>query len=54
MNVADNHLVRVDTRIEWPANYTTLPEHLQPTADRKLAGRAEATVAMHSGGKLSR
>jgi len=58
MNVNNNHLVDAVVYNEMPAaqkaEYESLPDHLNRAAHRKLAGKKEATVAMNSGGKLSR
>jgi len=58
MNVNNNHLVDAVTLESMDEKlrrmYEEVPEELNRAARRKLAGRKEATVAMNSGGKLSR
>lgn len=53
MNSETNHLIDVDILKPTPG-YDPLPPELYAAAIAKLAGRAEATIARHSGGKLSR
>jgi hypothetical protein len=57
MDTSTNHLVSPERFQHMdPAaarSYTPVPKHLRPAAMRKLAGRREAHVALHSGGKLS-
>lgn len=56
MNIQDNHLVRDIKQVpeDRREDYTELPEELAEAAERKLAGKNEATVSKNSGGKLSR
>jgi len=54
MNADTGHLVRLAQGAAMPASYKPIPPHLSLAANRKLAGRSEATVSLTSGGKLSR
>lgn len=50
MNVTTNHLIRVND--ELPLGYLPVPPELQADADKALAGRDEAYIPKHSGGRL--
>lgn len=56
MNCNTGHLVRSMDVISSDNShaYIAVPANLQQAADKKLRGRAEATVSLSSGGKLSK
>lgn len=61
MNPCTGHLVAIPTekqqeilREMFDRGYEPVPPELEQAAEKKLAGRDEATVSLTSGGKLSR
>ena len=56
MDTSSNHLVSEEflDRMEDTEDYTPIPEHLHYAASVALAGKAEANISKHSGGKLSK
>ena len=53
MNPDTGHLVDLD-KVDLEEWYVPIPFDLQIAAQKKLAGKPEAFVSRHSGGKLSR
>jgi hypothetical protein len=56
MNPSKGHLVKWLEMVpaELRSGYELVPNELERAAEKKLAGRNEATVSLTSGGKLSR